>query len=401
MKFATTIIANSFNFSRSQYTFNCSTNLYMTAGMNRCWYGAMQQIELPIQMGGDMNLTYNGTRIVDGWDCMVFVSAGGTYYAVRLKDLAIVEIDLPYLIGELAPYFNFFGFGSALSRISLFNIVTGPPNPSNFNVPAGACLEVYNTTMDYRKIKDRPFENLFKNPVAEIIKDLAKKTIFRDFLPKNVEKPKLMKKRDIQQPNPPHLNQTFAANWIMNASATLPPFTAYTLSGTLAFDFSVSGFYISLDTITGNIPFDLKVALVISPDRNGVDFLQEGPDGSCYSYLYLQYIWTYLVPIFEIPYTSVYLGTIKVNGDTCSAWQTTWNWYQNFAVLYVRESDNVLVQSLVPDPVSFAPNFFTISQVQGSVPPSIYARPNTCAEILDWSNNFEAHLPWAWCYPYC
>jgi len=163
-------------------------------------------------MGGDMNLTYNGTRIVDGWECVVFVSSSGILFVVRIKDAAIVEIDFPVPIGT--SLFNLNVQGILMARITLYNIVIGPPNPSNFNPPPGVCLEIKNITENYSKI-NRPLENLFTNPVTEI-KDLEKKTIFRH-------------SRELQQPNPT-LNQTFSANWIMNASITPAPFTPYTLA---------------------------------------------------------------------------------------------------------------------------------------------------------------------------
>jgi hypothetical protein len=400
-KLSTTIIANSFNFVYGNFAFNCSTNFYTTAGLNRCWYGATQQFNLPVQMGGDMNLTYNGTRVVDGYDCMVFTSSSGYLFAVRLMDLAIVEIDLPYFISELAPYFNFLGYSSALTRVTLSNIVTGPPDASNFNVPGGACIEVYNTTVNYKEV-ERPLENFFTNPVAEMVKTVAKNTIFRQ-PDENNKKPfaRESRKRDLSQSNPRFLNQTFTADWMLNASAPNAPYTPYILAGSLGFDFSVSGFWITLDKISGNVPVDLQFGFHIYPDRNGVEFLQVGPDGSCYSYLYLQWLWTYLFPIFEVPYTSEYKGTVIINGESCSWWITSWTWYENYAELYVRNSDHVLVQSTIPDPFSHSTSILTLSNVVGTVPPSSYSRPSTCAEILNWSPNWESHLPWAWCYPFC
>jgi hypothetical protein len=406
-KLATTVIANSFNFSYDEFTFNCTTNLYWTAGPNRCWYGNMQNLNVPIQMGGGMNLTYNGTRQVDGYDCMVFSSNTGYLYVVRLLDLALVEVDLPYFIGTLAPYFDFFGFGNALTRVMLTNIVTGPPDPSNFNIPTGACIQIWNdSTVDHENLGDRPLENLIPNPVADIVEEVAKKTIFRDFQePQPEPEPRksifTRKKRSPQQNLAPHLNQTYSANWVLNANSPNAPYTPYTLSGTLGFDFTKSGFYITLDAVTGNIPFDLQVGFHIYPDRNGIEFLQLSPDGSCYSYLYLQWLWTYLIPVYEVPWTSTYTGTARVNGDTCTVWKTTWNWYDNAAVLYVRESDHVIVQSLVPDPVSFSPSLLTFSNVQGTVNPSGYGRPSTCSEMMNWSPDFESHLPWDWCGLWC
>jgi len=102
-----------------------------------------------------------------------------------------------------------------------------------------------------------------------------------------------------------------------------------------------------------------------------------------------------------VPYDAEYRGTVTINGDTCSWWKTTWNWYENYAELYVRNSDHVLVQAIIPDPISYAPSAFTLSNVQGGVSPSTYSRPTVTAEIMNWSPNWESHLPWAWCYPFC
>jgi hypothetical protein len=317
-------------------------------------------------------------------------------------DLAIVEIDLPYIIAQLAPYFEFFGWGDAISRVLLTNIVVGAPDPSNFNVPAGQCIQTYNSTIvNYQNLPPRPFENIITNPVAEIIKDIAKKTVFNKLTPQ--EKPLIRKKRTVQQNTPPHLNQTYSANWFLNANTPNAPYTPYTMSGTLGFDFTKSGFYITLDSTSGNIPWDLQIGFHIYPDRNGIEFLQVGPDGSCYSYLYLQWLWTYLIPVYEIPWSSTYAGTARVNGDTCTVWKTTWNWYNNAAELFLREKDRVIVQALIPDPVSFAPSLLTFTNVQGTVNsgPSGYGRPSSCAEIMNWSPDFESHLPWDWCGLFC
>jgi hypothetical protein len=327
---------------------------------------------------------------------MVFESNNGIFIDVRLMDLAVVEIDLPYLIGELAPYFTFFGRGGFLSRISLFNIVTGPPDPSNFNIPAGNCLQVSNESIlvDYSKV-DVPIIDLITSPLREMTK------VFQSFRESPKDPEPIQKKREFhQQQHPPPLNQTYSAKWLLNAPAPNAPFTPYTMSGTLGFDFTVSGFYITLDTITGNVPIDLQLSFRIYPDRNGIEFLQVGPDGSCYSYLYLQWLWTYLIPGFEIPYDANYIGSVVINGDSTTAWQTTWQWRTYWAELYVRDKDHVLVQSIIPDPFSLTPCPLTFTDITGVVPPSTYSRPD-CAELMNWSPNFASHLPWAWCFPFC
>jgi len=318
-------------------------------------------------------------------------------------DLAIVEIDLPYFVGEIAPIFNFVGWGNALTRVTLSNIVAGPPDPSNFSPPQGACLQIYNDTtiIDHSTMKE-PLKNFIKNPVAEMVENVAKKTIFRHFLPhEEQEKPIVDKKRIFRPGFAPHLNQTFMANWMLNASAPTYPYTPYTFSGTLGFDFTISGFMLTIDSSTGNIPFDIQTSFHIYPDRNGIELLQIGPDNSCYSYIYFQWIFTLLLPIFEVPWDATFQGSVIVNGDTCSVYQTPW-FYENAAVLYVRDSDHVVVESTIPDPLSWAPNArLILSNVKGVVPPSTYGRPPVCEDLLNWSSNFASHLPWDWCDPYC
>jgi len=211
------------------------------------------------------------------------------------------------------------------------------------------------------------------------------------------------KKRKINQgPIPPRLNQTFSASWTLNASTDLtPPYTPYTLSGKLAFDFTTSGLALSLESTTGNIPIDVQFELRISPSYNGVELLQVGPQGGCYSYVFLQWLWMVLIPQFEIPYDCGEQGPAVVNGDPCTVWQTTYNWYENFAELYVRDSDHVLVQLTIPEPLGHGLATITFTEIETHVNPNAYSRPTSCVETMTWNPSWESHLPWAWCYPFC
>jgi hypothetical protein len=315
---------------------------------------------------------------------------------VRLLDLAVVQIDLPYLLGTNAPWFAFFGRVSALSEISIFNIVVGPPDPSNFDIPPGACLQMWNESIvDHAKAQS-PLE-LFTAPLKEMYKGLKR------FHKRSSTPQEPFKKRKSQQTteHPPPLNQTFTANWQLIAANPEAPFTPYTFGGKLGFDFTVSGFHISLDTITGNVPINLQTEFRIYPDLNGIEFLQFGPDGSCYSYIFFQYIFSYLLPVFQVPYDSNFVGNVTINGDASTAWQTTWQWKTYFAQLYIRDRDAVLIQALVPDPFSETPSPLIFSDFTGTVPPSSYARSAQCAPLLNWNHNFNSHLPWAWCFPWC
>jgi len=180
-----------------------------------------------------------------------------------------------------------------------------------------------------------------------------------------------------------------------------PPYTPYTLSGKLAFDFTTSGLSFSIDTITGNIPINLQMELRLHPSYHGVELLQVGPDGNCYSYVFFQWLWTFLIPNFEIPYDSALQGTDIINGDVCSVWQTTWNWYESFAELYVREKDNVLVRLTIPEPFGHGFANVTLTEIVTSVNPSTYSRPATCVDTMVWNHNWDSHLPWYWCDPFC
>jgi hypothetical protein len=392
-KLATTMVAYSYNYSYGEYSFNCTTDIYWTAGMNRCWYGNIHQVDIPNEMGGEMNLTYNGTKIVDGYDCMIFVGSDGTTFAVRLLDLAIVEIDLPYFLGQVVPYFNFFGNGAALTQLYLSNIVVGPPSQSNFNPPGGTCIQIYNdsVTIDYKK-DDFSIANFIPKPIKDLFTGKAKKEV-----PVPVKYNPM--KRDSLQQKPPYLNQTFSADWIWNVNNPYPPYTPVMFAGTLGFDFTQSGFVWTLDSTKGNFPVDLQISFRLYPNRDGVEWLQVGLDGSCWSIVFLQWIITLLFPVFEVPPSYQFNTTATVNGDVCSLWNDP-N-YPEWNQIWIRNSDNVLVQSVQGDPITGSPSFLTFSNIKGTVPPSSYARPATCPMILNWSHAFDAHLPWGWCNPFC
>jgi len=205
----------------------------------------------------------------------------------------------------------------------------------------------------------------------------------------------------MQGPYPPKLNQVFSARWTLNANSNLnPPYTPYTLSGKLSFDFTTSGLAWSLDTITGNIPLGFSFELRVYPSRNGIELLQVG-NGNCYSYIFLQWLWTYLIPQFELPYNVAEQNPVVINGDNCTVWQTTWNWYQSFAEIYVRDSDHVVVRLTVPEPFGHGLADVTLTEIVTKVNPSSYSRPDKCVETMTWNPEWESHLPWDWCNPFC
>jgi len=307
---------------------------------------------------------------------------------------------------------TFFGFGSAITSIVFTNIVVGTPNPSNFAVPSGVCIQVGPESEELPKVE---FSKLFQVPrpkTSPFQKDMDKlDTLYS--LSKKLDNHILRERETVmkrnahaaQQDLPPQLNQAFTASWTLNASVSLtPPFTAYMIYGELAFDLTTSGLAFSVSKIEGNIPIDLQFEARMSPTRNGIEFLQVGPDKkSCYSYLFLQWIFSLLIPQFQIPYDSINMDPAKVNGDLCSVWQTTYQWYgMNPSILYVRQSDNTLVQMTLPEPfLGMGMATLTLSNVKDSVDPSLYSRPDSCIETMTWNPSWQSHLPWDWCDPWC
>jgi len=310
--------------------------------------------------------------------------------------------------------FAFFGFGRGHTIIEFTDIVVGSPDPSNFLPPAGACIKVYSPPSTSPKTLEFPnalqyLGNIFKqNPIFSALSKINPLPSFSEKLQKfseNVQKfPSefMSKKRERQGPIPPRLNQAFTAHWFLNASKDLtPPYTPYTLSGNLAFDLTTSGLVWSIESSTGNIPLDIQFEFRLYPSRTGLELLQVGPDGSCYSYIFVQWIFTFLIPQWEIPYNAGEQGTAIVNGDNCTVWQTTYNWYEHFSELYVRNSDHTLVQVTLPEPFGHGLATITLSDIKPGVNPSAYSRPSDCVETMTWNSAWESHLPWDWCDPFC
>jgi len=369
-------------------------------------------------MGGNLNLTYKGLKTVNGFDCMVWKNeADGSIFDVRLTDLAIVEMDLPYVLSQAIPLFGFFGLGEGSTVIEFTEIVLGAPDPSSFMPPVGACIHVYpppatSNTIHFKDIPEsisnfflqNPYISALRefNPAQYLINKLERVSQFSQKV--GGDRQNLIQKKRLtnQGPLPPKLNQTFTASWTLVAKEDLdPPYTPYTLSGKLAFDFTTSGLAWSLESTTGNIPINLQFEWRLSPSYNGVDFMQVGPNGNCYNYVFLQWLWTYLVPQYEIPYNVGQQGSAIVNGDKCTVWQTTWNWYDRFAELYVRDSDHMLVQLTIPEPMGHGLATLTFTNIIPTVTPNAYARPPNCIETMTWNPSWESHLPWGWCFPYC
>jgi hypothetical protein len=363
---------------------------------------------MPNQMGSNMGLTYKGTQTIDGYLCLVWESSTKYLFFVRVSDLATVEIDLPYVLTQIAPIFNFLGgfYGTTFIRFS--NIIVGTPSVSNFQKPPYAC-NIVPGNGNVKEVVD------FSDP-TKFLDHFLQKALYKaesaikaldhirtqSMASKKAEKEKQedgeiskVVKRTEQQNFPPALNPTFSANYVFNGSQFYAA-NGVIITGKIAFDFTQSGFAFSMDSITGSFPFDLQAELRISPSRGGFDFIGVGPNGQCYDYIFFQWLWSILLPQYQIPPSAIQSPDQKVNGVLCAVW----SYSSPPTMLYVRKSDNTLIQ-ISSNFQTFGYSTVTLFNVQTTVSPSSYARPSTCTEILGWSHNWASHLPWGWCDPFC
>jgi len=308
---------------------------------------------------------------------------------------------LPYVFTQIAPIFNIFGGFYGTTYIRFTNIVVGTPSAANFAPPSGPCnfvpynpeKEVFNYFSDPSKFLDHFLQkSLYK--AETIIKAIDHLRTTPNHIIKKEET--IINKRSEQQVFPPQLNPTFSANYVFNGSQFYKA-NGVIITGKVAMDYTQSGFAISVDSITGSFPFDLQAEIRIFPSRGGFDIIGVGPNGqSCYDYIFFQWLWSILLPQYQIPPYSVQGPDQKVNGVDC----TVWSFSNPATMLFVRKSDNTLIQ-ISSYFQSFGYSTVTLYNVQPTVSPSQYSRPSTCIEILGWSHNWASHLPWGWCDPYC
>jgi len=414
-KYQTTTIVSTNNGANCYYgaqQFNCSAAVYSTEGSpDRCW-SYVYNSYLPNQMGANMNLQYIGTDEIDGYLCLVWEASGlysfpFTIY-VRVNDLATVEIDLPYVMSEAVPFLSILGNLGGTTYIRFTEIVVGKPNPSNFYPPS--C-----NGNDSTSSRTHPFSELFQNQyrnttnwfndiidsavnqaekALNLVKHRNRGTGSSISSKKKINKQKneFDEKRATVQNFPPPLNPTFSATYLFNASQYST--TGLVINGKLAFDFTESGFAYSVDSIQSGTTFDLQTEFRVSPSRTGWDLLQVGPDGNCHDYMFFQWIWSILLPNFQIPPFAVQMPNQKVNGYLCSVWSF------GDAMLYVRIYDSIIVQ-FEAQFSTFGYTTVTFSNLKDTVDPARYSRPSTCVEILGWSHNWASHLYWGWCGPFC
>jgi len=149
------------------------------------------------------------------------------------------------------------------------------------------------------------------------------------------------------------------------------------------------------------VPFSMSSGFIIYPDRDGLEFLWTNPERDAYSVFFLPWIITFLIPTYTLPPDAIYAGETTINGDKCSIWNMAWT-YKSSQV-WVRESDGAIIRAKNFNDLNWFYNYGTIelSDVKLNVDPSIYQRPKNPANLMTWSHDFQSHLSWYWCEPFC
>jgi len=282
------------------------------------------------------------------------------------------------------------GGGNSSTWVDMYHPKIGAIDPSKFAVPSGQCINVPGS---FFLEKPNKF-GIFTQPL-EMLKSFLKESLTPTPI---VEVPKspLVSRQQI-----PQLAQAFTAKMSLVINATYdPPFKPYTITGQLGFDFTKTGFYFMIEDFQGAIPFSLKTGVVISPDRNGFEILLMSPEGNCYGSFFIQWIFTFLLPPYQIPPDAIYMGTAVVDGFQCSVWNYYWGAHN--VNLYVRIADGVPIKGEHSLPyVGMTVSSWHLTDIQLSVNPALYSRPPSCVELDTWNPSFQSHLPWYWCSPIC
>jgi len=351
---------------------------YMYLAPDKCVYYPMGTYTAPKSIVNFVdNITLNGTDVVDGETCLVLSDSAGDKIFVRMSDMAVVRVSAPRSFFEAPPLFQFLGRASAFSWINFHNIQLGPVNSNYFKPPPINCTLVYYDFM--KKI-------LSSNDKIKTKKDV-------DTKPQSIAKtPKAPMKLDkTTDPAFPHLTQAFTANFEFNS--TWRQDLSFSIRGTLGFDFVKSGFFLNIEKLDGDVPLFLQTSFIVTPDRDGIEILQYGKEGSCWSYIYLQWLWTYLIPQYKLPKDVSYIGDQMIDGSLANGWFL--NRWEDGTNIWVRQKDNAIVYMEY--------RYYTIkfSNIILKVEPNRYARPPVCSELNNWSHNFASHLFWGWCFPWC
>jgi len=397
----TTVIINPTNMVKGPNSFNVTWNVYEYLSDGRCWWYKWSRVNQPYNLDGfSNNVVWKSFGTVDGFTCGIFQDTVTlNIYAIRMEDMAVIQVRVPYDGWIPVPIFQILGgAGNSSSWIDMYNPALGAIDPSKYAVPTGQCIYVQDGVHS-----DSIIPNLISyktvatdlNPL-KFFADVAKESLKKG---DNVDRVLPLAKR---QRSPPRLAQQFTADIVLTINATTePPYKQYTITGKVAFDFVNFGAYIMWDGISGAIPFDLKTGLIAHPGNNGVEFLIADPEGDCWSIIYFQWLWTYLLPPFQIPHDAAYVGEAVINGDKCSIWNYWWGYRS--VTIFVRESDGALVKGLHFDDPTWTNQGgnWVLKNLKMSVDPSIYARPASCVETMTWNPSFQSHLPWYWCDPFC
>eukprot|EP01128_Nolandella_sp_AFSM9_P007551 TRINITY_DN4172_c0_g1_i1.p1 TRINITY_DN4172_c0_g1~~TRINITY_DN4172_c0_g1_i1.p1 ORF type:complete len:504 (+),score=145.11 TRINITY_DN4172_c0_g1_i1:34-1512(+) len=387
---------------------NNVTAAYSVFAGDNCWYANLEVDNLPTIFGQNQNSTLLGTVNVDGSSCLLFNTTYGDLVAVRIHDLAIMRVTFPNFYAQGVPFFPIIGEGNAETQLSFQNVKTSIPDP--ITAPKN-CIKV-----DLNDLPIPNYENFGdEHPLMTLIKRSPLTAMFQRS--KSNEKQSLdfdttidalrAKYADSTETgaNDRTIAQSVSAKFTMWENSTkIGPKVPYGLAGHINYDFSQSGFRVSVDETLGAFPFDFSVGLGMAPDVNGVEFLQVG-NGNCYSYLYLQWIFVQLIPRFEVPESAVFVGSQTIHGEACDVWVTpSWFWNQEVALaMYIRQSDRAFVQLITVGSSGSQDGtaFIKLTDIKLSAPPASYGNPGTCDNLMSWSHDFDSHLEWGWCYPFC
>jgi len=312
-------------------------------------------------------------------------------------DLAVVQIQGPYIGSYIFPYIPISTRGNSSGWINM-DPTLGKIDPKYFAIPSGKCTFLPN----YQKENGDLFGfSLFQKGISMdemVIGFMKQMTEF--FLSRNDGKSKETIIQERKQ-TPPALAQAFSAQFTLTYNDSYySPNKLITFAGELAFDFSKSGFYFMIDAVD-TVPFSMSTGFIIYPDRGGIEFLWTSPERNAYSVFFLPWIITLLLPTYTLPPDAIYAGEAVINGDKCSIWNMAWT-YKSSQV-WVRESDGAIIRAKNFNDLNWFYNYGTIelSNVKLGVDSSLYQRPKNTANLMTWSHDFQSHLSWYWCEPFC
>jgi len=316
------------------------------------------------------------------------------FFSVRLSDLAVVQVRGPYLGTYIFPYIPIATSGNSSGWINMDPTI-GKVDPKLFAIPSGQCTFLPYGGDDGDFFGFSAFQ---KTPnVNEMVSG------FMDQLSDFFFTRRAKKSRDVvvRKQTPPTLAQSFTAQFTLTYNDTYySPKKLITFAGELAFDFSKSGFYFMIDAVD-TVPFSVSTGFILYPDRGGLEFLWVNPERDAYSIVILPWIITLLFPTYTLPPDAIYAGETVINGDRCSMWNMAWT--SKSTSVWVRESDGAIVKAKNFQDINWIYDYGTIelSDIQLSVDPSLYQRPKTVANLMTWSHDFQSHLSWYWCEPFC